>query len=548
MCIILYHPKGAKLPSKETLEQCWEKNKDGAGQMKVEDGWIRIWKGFMSFNDLWQAYRTECFTESDEFVLHFRLATAGGVAKGNCHPFPLSADRRLLKKLKFRQRDGVQSSIMHNGILGKGEGDLSDTMVYVRDKLSDANGNIKTALNEATLGNKFLVFSQNEVVKHGHWNTDEKTGIWYSNYGWKKWEPKSGYGYHATRDQDYEHSDWYSSWRAKNVRNEITCPVCVTTGKSFILFSGVSQITGETLCYTCGVRFKEPTGKVVGFNDIWWNSWCRRESRTEVSCIGCEYVDSAYCGVCYKVELGLYEIYGDKPNICVFCKHKDTVWCAKCEDKLVDSYVGGYKSEDDPEDDLYCCGCGCSVKDYVVKDIKGFRCTVCDGYVQVASKTKLEEESGWCPTCGENVCEILRINKDVYYLKCRADGCDTVFTHDGGYVGRMKHYPAVRTCNICNEELPASTSKAWCEKCRLMDWCPLCGSKVGEVYRKDGQDYVFKCPECETVFHEKGHIIVEDAEIVTCASCESSEGLTFNSCIDDYLCVKCNRYPDERGM
>ena len=50
MCIIAYKPKGQALPSKETLQMCWNNNEDGAGYMFANDGRVWISKGFATFD------------------------------------------------------------------------------------------------------------------------------------------------------------------------------------------------------------------------------------------------------------------------------------------------------------------------------------------------------------------------------------------------------------------------------------------------------------------------------------------------------------------
>jgi hypothetical protein len=52
MCIIVYKPKGKKLPKYETLKTCFENNNNGAGFMYVENGIVIIKKGYMCINDL----------------------------------------------------------------------------------------------------------------------------------------------------------------------------------------------------------------------------------------------------------------------------------------------------------------------------------------------------------------------------------------------------------------------------------------------------------------------------------------------------------------
>ena len=184
VCIILYKPKGAALPTKKTLQICFANNDDGAGLTVIKEN-CRSRKGFMKFQDLWAAYRNECFTVLSEFAIHFRLATAGGISKGNCHPFPIKNNVWELRQRKFRS-DQV---IMHNGILGAGSYSLSDTMLFIKDELYALRDHLKDPktveyIKRETWGSKLLIIDCGKVTLTGGWITDKITGIKYSNSGY----------------------------------------------------------------------------------------------------------------------------------------------------------------------------------------------------------------------------------------------------------------------------------------------------------------------------------------------------------------------------
>lgn len=42
MCIIVYKPEGATMPSTDTLRRCFEENPDGAGFMWPERGRVQL--------------------------------------------------------------------------------------------------------------------------------------------------------------------------------------------------------------------------------------------------------------------------------------------------------------------------------------------------------------------------------------------------------------------------------------------------------------------------------------------------------------------------
>ena len=101
MCVAIYKPVGVKTPSLETLFQCWEANPDGAGfALPIPDNEkyaFHIRKGFMTWEDFVRAF--EKFNLADcesDLLIHFRIATHGGISPGNTHPFPITKEKKYL--------------------------------------------------------------------------------------------------------------------------------------------------------------------------------------------------------------------------------------------------------------------------------------------------------------------------------------------------------------------------------------------------------------------------------------------------------------------
>jgi hypothetical protein len=371
MCIIVYHPKGSKLPSKETLERCWDKNDDGAGFMIHREGGLRVRKGFMSFEDFWCAFRSEKLKGEDEFAIHFRWATSGGVSKENCHPFPITEDENFMRRLKFKPKEGLNLALMHNGVLGKGEGNLSDTMVFVRDILAPVSYYLRAVevldLIENLMDTGKLMFYIDGVFHAtGGWVEDKETGCWYSNSGfkepkviksaWSDWErdengrwkkrsclPVATQGAGASvvvpEKKVPEQDDWLEK-----------CPSC--EGKKFY----VSQLRPDNptvACLVCGCRY-DMTGNVIGYNAALWESYVKSipdmDDVEEVwdGCDGCPHTDSSYCRLC-------------------------------AEDETIDIK----KSEKREKVDALCKNCGSVDSDYLEYDdvVRRYFCLSCDHYV-----------------------------------------------------------------------------------------------------------------------------------------------------------------------
>lgn len=138
MCIIAYKPNNTKMPDYDILKTMFERNPDGSGFMLIKQNKVHIEKGFMDFKSFYKAlkrYKNEWYNKP--FVLHFRISTQAGVNKECCHPFPLTDNMAVLKKLHYDSNIGIA----HNGIICLTSNysknvTHSDTMEFITDYLS----------------------------------------------------------------------------------------------------------------------------------------------------------------------------------------------------------------------------------------------------------------------------------------------------------------------------------------------------------------------------------------------------------------------------
>ena len=130
MCVIAVSPIGEKVP-REVFERMWRSNDDGFGMMyRARDG-VAILKGLLDMEEAWEAYSQ--LPERVPHVLHFRLATHGGVKPELTHPFVVHEESPLVQA-------GVSERpvLAHNGVWSlhalkqkevQLEGPVSDTRV-----------------------------------------------------------------------------------------------------------------------------------------------------------------------------------------------------------------------------------------------------------------------------------------------------------------------------------------------------------------------------------------------------------------------------------
>ena len=133
MCVIAVKPIGSINFDEETLHNCWQANDDGAGFAWYDedvDMW-RVEKGFLEWKKFWKKYNVMQFDEKDYVVCHFRIGTSGLKDGGNTHPFPITSDMEQMREVSGAYR-GIA---FHNGVVGRGEGNYSDSMVHIKEWL-----------------------------------------------------------------------------------------------------------------------------------------------------------------------------------------------------------------------------------------------------------------------------------------------------------------------------------------------------------------------------------------------------------------------------
>ena len=224
MCIIAYKPKGQALPSKETLQMCWNNNEDGAGYMFANDGRVWISKGFATFDKFYNklTYDYKRYNlKSKNLVLHFRIGTSGGITPAKTHPFPLTDNVKQLNATRTSCKYGVA----HNGILSDyvyADGKTSDTQNFIKDFLAPilklSSGNLANALTTRIIdkelaGDKLIILNKNDTIyKYGDWQHNDADGCYYSNAtykterynymstlsGWDNWREWGGTTYEDT--------------------------------------------------------------------------------------------------------------------------------------------------------------------------------------------------------------------------------------------------------------------------------------------------------------------------------------------------------------
>ena len=244
MCVICVKPTNTLFPSKETLQNCFYNNDDGAGFMYTFQNKVHIHKGLMTFESFWNCLKQVRQKTGDKvpYIMHFRISTQGH-HKECTHPFPLSDKMENLKKLKGTCSIGVA----HNGVLtltSDGAKNYSDTMKFITDYLycivdGDKqwykNNNKLKLVERLTINNRLAILdNKGHIVTTGKGWIKDKDGCMYSNSSYKyKKQTVVSYScspwYQNDYDYDYDFNcsssrSSYDSWLKKNSSNTVVSP------------------------------------------------------------------------------------------------------------------------------------------------------------------------------------------------------------------------------------------------------------------------------------------------------------------------------------
>lgn len=210
MCVIAYLPKEARSLSKEELMAMWDKNPHGAGIMWLDDtSKVKFSKGYMDFNSFYRDYLIVKEDYNYECAVHFRIATSGGINQQMCHPFVMTGDEELIKKINGKS----DVCVMHNGIIDiDNRPTLNDTCEYIirilYPEYEEDNRFFLhlTQRREMLIQNdigysKLLFFSKEGVKMIGDWKF--KNGVYFSNLYWDTYKPTYKY-FRNNYNDDYE--------------------------------------------------------------------------------------------------------------------------------------------------------------------------------------------------------------------------------------------------------------------------------------------------------------------------------------------------------
>jgi DNA-directed RNA polymerase subunit RPC12/RpoP len=423
---------GKDIPTKDTLQHCFNGNPDGAGYayLTEKDTW-QVKKGFMDFDSFWEAWEKEEFSKAHTIVAHFRIGTSGrcpskhgewGKGEMCTHPFPVSDEQPALEATEYES----ESIVIHNGVVGKGEGFLSDTMVAIRDHITPLHPYIWEDEKVAVLmedlidcgprfqGSRWFVTKGKDIRLLGGWVEDKSTGCMYTHTGFKHYPAVQGnsawwnhYGladdWGETSESPFGQGDWVykdGKWILKN-----------------------EKVVEPQFAY-----FPTDTFHQVSEGGSWsWDKWGTFLANLDADLIGPNEEED-------ESNEEIYDSNGTS-IIALVDKYGNVIWddvtmirTEEKSDALYRTYVHHCKE----------CGAANIAEDDVERDDEGtLLCPFCHStimpWVEFNHDDDEPEKDGECPNCGEkrHIGKPILDKGDTQCFRCGAIYLDTVKGTDG---------------------------------------------------------------------------------------------------------------------
>lgn len=286
MCVVVYKPVGVNFPSMDILKNCFDRNRDGAGFMYADGDMVHIHKGYMSWNEFEHAIKPYTENKDLPFVMHFRIATHGGINQAMTHPFPLAKSTKKLGKLDIDTAVGIA----HNGIIPMCDGTdkLSDTAQFVKEYMTLLINNPQYYKNpklcdiiEELICSKMCILSNDmhaEILGKGWSIVDD---VYYSNDSYLGYSYKKNQAHQVFYDTPYR--SWYDTYTEEY--SDVVCEMC---GKP-ITDNSWKMIDNVLMCSEC-----EEIWQDCGMPDM--TACLFAQTKDFDSCYKCNLDDCIYWG------------------------------------------------------------------------------------------------------------------------------------------------------------------------------------------------------------------------------------------------------------
>lgn len=396
MCVAIAKPRGVKLPERDILKICFKNNPDGAGFVFNRNGKNHVYKGFFTFGDFWRAL-IACEIKDDEGALiHFRVATHGGISKGTCHPF-LICDN--FEWMKMDACSFLGDVMIHNGQLNFfiPKPEISDSMMlakklYKYDRSVEENQFfLEMALinNDTKKMNRVAIIDcDGKIELYGHkepWKNVD--GCFYSNESFR---------------MNFSRTTYYSNYQYNQT----------PTKEQIEKFDYDEEDVASnkiSLCYNRKNGCKNLGEYKVYYDDKNYNTYCN-------DCY--QKIDSDYCKSCQKIKT--VDSFNKSNSVCDSCiSNKEEFFalndCDYCNQEKAYKKVVVAETENGRLEKYLCKNC--------FKNFNAFHCDECNTWF-----TEAFLDSHYNNLCLDCYGKLTQYSKDCTYCKSTNDLYKTSFS------------------------------------------------------------------------------------------------------------------------
>lgn len=210
MCVIAVQNKNQPMLTYNEVKAMCNHNPHGFGLMWNDGKQCHYEKGYFDIDSFYNDYvMIKSRKDTMDVALHMRIATGSNIDVANCHPFPITSNKKRIKSA----HGTADVCIMMNGIIGDSTKELSDTALYVLKNLKPYYDTDRRFYKHFTRQQKILFENEIHSCRFAFMDKDscDLFGVGWSNYENKAevsnryWIPKtvSDYNYYYSRINKY---------------------------------------------------------------------------------------------------------------------------------------------------------------------------------------------------------------------------------------------------------------------------------------------------------------------------------------------------------
>ena len=185
MCVIAVQNKNQSPLTYDEIKNMCTRNPHGFGLMWNDGKQCHYKKGYFDIDTFYNDYvNLKANKKIGDIALHMRIATGSNINVANCHPFPITSNKKRIKS----SHGTADVCIMMNGIIGESTKELSDTAIYTMTNLKSYYDTDRRFYKHLTRQQKILFENEIHSCRFAFMDKDSCDLF---GYGWSNYEDKA---------------------------------------------------------------------------------------------------------------------------------------------------------------------------------------------------------------------------------------------------------------------------------------------------------------------------------------------------------------------